>query len=226
MLARLGLLTCLLLLAFAAPSQAATIDAGLYTTYTAGGNTTLSWVVCGSVGGSSGCYSAGELGPFSQIGSIIESAKVYDNREGTVTRELYIIDRAYGSSQNGVELYVYLRVDTIAGSFETTKFTLKKTISLPLTGGTEAVSMVAANKGFLVVGTSNSTVPVEVNKGTFAVTPLGIISQIPNSITADNYGYVTVTSADGFFVIGPDGSLQEDGGGSPFMINSLLGFQP
>lgn len=218
--------TCLLLLASCICCCASAIDAGLYTTYTAYGQSTLSWVVCGSLRGGEGCYSSGELGPFGQIGSIIESAKVYDNREGTVTRELYVVDQAYGSGQNDVELYVYLRVDTIAGSYETTTFTLKKTISLPLAGGTNASTMVAANNVFLVIGTSESSVPVEVNKSTGAVTPLTIISQVPNSITADNYGYVTVTSAGGFFVVGPDGSLQEDGGGSPFMINALLGYQP
>jgi hypothetical protein len=206
---------------------AATIDSGLFTTYTTdSAKTTLDWVVCGSIGTGSGCYGSGELGPFGHIGSIIESAKVYDVREGTVTRFLYVVDQAYGSAQNGVALYVYQRVDTIASSFDNTKFTLGKTISLPLVGGSQAVVFVAANQGYLVIGTSNSTVSIEVNKRTFLITPLTIISGIPSSITADNYGYVTVTSADGFFVVGPDGTVREDGGGSPFTINDLLGTQP
>jgi hypothetical protein len=206
---------------------AASIDSGLYTTYTTdGAKTTLSWVVCGSVGGGEGCYGAGQLGPFGQIGSILENAKVEDIREGTVTRFLYVIDQAYGSGQNGVAVYVYQRVDTIAGSYDHTEFTLKKMISLPLVGGSQAVVFLAANKGYLVLGTSNSTVPVEVNKHTYVVTQLDDISQTPISITADNYGYVTVTSANAFFVVGPDGLLREDGGRSPFMINNLLGTQP
>jgi hypothetical protein len=227
MLIRRVLTSLLLVLVGSASGWAAAIDSGLYTTYgTDNAKTTLSWIVCGSVLGSSGCYSSGDLGAFGHIGSIIESPKVYDNREGTVTRALYVLDQAYGSGQNGVALYVYQRVDTIAGSYESTTFTLEKTISLPLVGGGQAVTFVAANKGYLVIGSSNSTVPVEVNKHTFAITPLGIISQIPTAITADNYGYVTVTAANGFFVVGPDGSLQEDGGGSPFTINALLGTQP
>jgi hypothetical protein len=206
---------------------AGTIDSGLFTTYTTDtAKTTLSWVVCGSIGKGDGCYSAGQLGPFGQIGSIVESARVYDVREGTVTRFLYVVDQAYGSGQNGVELYAYQRVDTIASEYDHTTFTLKKTISLPLVGGSQGVVFLAANKGYLVIGTSNSTVPVEVNKRTHVITPLTIISQTPISITADNYGYVTVTSADAFFVVGPDGAGREDGGGSPFTINDLLGTQP
>jgi hypothetical protein len=227
MFVRRVLLTCFLLLAVCISGFAATIDSGLFTTYTTySGKTTLSWVVCGSVGNSTGCYSSGQLGPFGQIGSIIESPKVYKDRQGTVTRELYVVDQAYGTAQDGVALYVYKRVDTIAGSSEFTKFTLEKTISLPLTGGSGALSFLATNTDFLVIGTSNSTVPIEVDKSTYAITSLDIISQVPTSITADNYGYVTVTSADAFFVVGPDGSLQEDGGGAPFMINDLLGIQP
>lgn len=206
---------------------AGTIDSGLFTTYTTdSGKTTLYWVVCGSIGKSGGCYGAGQLGPFGQIGPIVEGAKVIDIREGTVTRFLYVVDQAYGSGQNGVALYLYQRIDTIASGNDHTTFTLKKTISLPLVGGSQSTVFLAANKGYLVIGTSNSTVPVEVNKYTKVVTPLTIISETPNSITADNYGYVTVTSADGFFVVGPDGALREDGGGSPFTINELLGIQP
>jgi hypothetical protein len=218
------MMTSFLLLIGSTFCWAGTIDSGLFTTYS--GKTTLDWVVCGSIGKSSGCYGAGQLGPFGQIGSVVESAKVIDIREGTVTRFLYVVDQDYGSSQNGVALYVYLRVDTIASGNDHTTFTLKKTISLPVVGGSQAVVFLAANKGYLVIGTSNSSVPVEINKRTYVITPLTIISQIPNSITADNYGYVTVTSANAFFVVGPDGALQEDGGGSPFMINDLLGTQP
>lgn len=221
------LITSFLLLIGGTFSWAATIDSGLYTTYTTdSAKTTLSWSECGSLAGGIGCYGAGSLGPFGYMGSIVESAKVYDNREGTVTRFLYVVDSAYGSGQNGVALNVYQRVDTIAGSYVTTTFTLKKTIPLSLIGGNQAVVYMAENKGYLVIGSSNSTEALQVNKRTLAITPLGIISGAPFSITADNYGYITVTSANGFFVIGPDGSLQEDGGGSPFMINALIGTQP
>ena len=221
------LITSFLLLTGGTFGWAATIDAGLFTTYTTdSGKTTLYWTECGSLAGGSGCYGAGSLGPFGHMGSILESPKIYDNREGTVTRYLYLVDSAYGSGQDGVALNVYQRVDTIAGSYVTTTFTLKKTISLSLLGGSQAVVYMAENKGYLVIGTSNSTEALQVNKRTLAISRLGIISGAPFSITADNYGYITVTSANGFFVIGPDGSLQEDGGGTPFMINALIGTQP
>ena len=111
-------------------------------------------------------------------------------------------------------------------SFDTTTFTLVKTVSLPLVGGSSAAVFMGANSGFLVIGTSMSAVPVEVSKKNYSVSTLTIISQIPTSVTADNYGYITVTSADAFFVVGPDGTLQEDGGGAPFTIDTILGIQP
>jgi hypothetical protein len=227
MFMRSATLTSLLLLCGSIVGHAATIDSGLYTTYqTYNNGASVDWVVCGSVADSSGCYDSGELGPFGKIGSMVEGSKHYNLSEGTVTRYLYLVDQEYGSAENGVALYAYKRVDTITSTFVTTKFTLEKTLSLSLTGGSTAVVYMGANGGYLVIGTSLSFVPVEVAKKNYAVTSLGIIDQPPASITADNYGYIVVTSAEGFFVIGPDGSLQEDGGGSPFTVNTILGVQP
>jgi hypothetical protein len=206
---------------------AAPIDSGLFTTYTTdNAKTTLYWTVCGSIGTGSGCYGSGQLGPFGQIGSVVEGGMVYDVANGTVTRYLYVIDQARGSAHDGVALYAYKRVDTITSSYDTTTFTPAKSLSLPLTGGSSALTFTGANRQYLVIGTDKTAVPVEVAKRNYAVTPLNIISQIPTSITADSYGYVTVTSASGFFVVGPNGSLLEDGGGSPFTVNTLLGVEP
>jgi hypothetical protein len=44
---------------------------------------------------------------------MVESSKVYDVAQGTITRYLYVIGQAYGSRQNGVALYAHTRVDTI-----------------------------------------------------------------------------------------------------------------
>jgi hypothetical protein len=207
--------------------HAATIDSGLFTTYTTNnGKSTLYWTVCGSIGTGSGCYGSGSLGPFGQIGSVVEGSKSYNVSAGTVTRFLYVIDQAHGSDLDGVELYAYKRVDTITSSYDTTTFTLEKTVSLPLTGGSSALTLLGANSEYLVIGTSLTAVPIEVAKKNYAITSLTIISQIPISITADNYGYITVTSADEFFVVGPEGTVQEDGGGAPFTVNTLLGVQP
>ena len=227
MVARRHLVMFLWLLSGSILCHAAKVDSDLFTTYTNDdAKTTLYWVVCGSIPPGTGCYSLGQLGPFGKIGSIVEGAKVYNNRKGTITRHLYVIDQAYGAGQTGVALYDYKRVDTIVDAYDTTTFTLVKTVSLPLTGGSSATVFMAANKGYLVVGTSMTAIPVEVAKSNYVVTPINIISQIPSSITADSYGFVTVTSPFGFFVVGPDGSLQEDGGGSPFTVNTILGTQP
>ena len=216
------ILLCGSVFCFGAP-----IDSGVFTTYTEDtAKTTLNWIVCGSIPPDSGCFGSGQLSPFGKIGSVIEGSKTYNMAKGTVTRYLYVVDQAYGSSHDGVALYAYKRVDTIANGFDTIKFTLAQTVPLTLTGGTSALTFVGANQGYLVIGTNMTSAPVEVTKSTFSTSSLGIIGQIPIAITADNYGYITVTSAGGFFVIGPNGSLQEDGGGSPFTVNTITGFQP
>src|SRR5271154_1867932 len=83
-----------------------------------------------------------------------------------------------------------------------------------------------ANKGYLVIESSLTALPVVVAKKNDVVTPLTTISQIPTSITTDNYGFVVATSPSGFFVVGPTGALQEDGGGAPFTVNTIQGTQP
>jgi hypothetical protein len=203
------------------------IDSGLYTTYDVNtAKSMLYWTVCGSIPPGEGCYSSGQLGPFGKVGSIVENGKSYNLTAGTVTRLVYIVDQAYGSTGTSVALYVYKRVDTIVGSNETTTFTLQKTVSLPLGGGSSALIFVAANGGYLVVGSSLSPTTYEVKKGSYVVSPLTIISGTPISITPDNACFITVTLTGGFFVVGPNGALQEDGGGSPFSVNTLLGTRP
>lgn len=224
---RRTLITSLLLLCGNIFCNAAQIDSGLFTTYTNNdAKTTLFWIVCGSIPPGEGCYSSGQLGPFGKIGSIVENGKNYNLTAGTVSRLVYIIDQAYGPTGTGVALYVYKRVDTIFEATDTTTFTLQKTVSLPLAGGNSALIFVGANSGYLVVGSSLSPTTFEVKKGSYVVTPLTIISGTPISITPDNYGFITVTLTEGFFVIGPNGALQEDGGGSPFSVNTLLGTRP
>jgi hypothetical protein len=227
MLMRRALMISLVLMTGSIFCHAVPVDAGLFTTYTNdNAKTTLYWIVCGTIPPGSGCYSFGQVGPFGEIGSIVEGSKLYNNAKGTITRHLYVVDKAYGSGHNGVALYDYKRVDTIVNGYDTTTMTLLKTVSLPLTGGSSSAVFMGANKGYLVIATNMATIPVVVAKSNYVVTPLNIIGQIPISITADNYGFVVVTSAMGFFVVGPDGALREDGGGSPFTINTILGIQP
>ncbi len=82
----------------------------------------------------------------------------------------------------------------------------------------------AANPQFLFVGTDRSPQGVEVNKRNLTFSQVGGFSPPINvtAITADRYGYVTLTCGSfsggqsGFYLFGPDGSLQEDGGGADF----------
>jgi hypothetical protein len=89
----------------------------------------------------------------------------------------------------------------------------------------------AANNGFLFIGTDQSPEAVEIQKSNFAVSSIGGFSPPINvsSITADKYGYVTVTfggfvsGENGFYQFGPDGQSVQGGGGAWFMLNTTLG---
>lgn len=146
----------------------------------------------------------------------------------TVTRFIYVVDSAVGGG-TGVSLSVYKKTDTITSSFDTTKVTLVKTVSLPLTGGVGAVTSMAANNGFLFIGTNQSPFAYRVQKSNLAVTQVGGFSPPINvtSITSDKYGYVTVTfggevlnDLNGNYQFGPDGNSVGDGGGAWFMLST------
>ncbi len=92
----------------------------------------------------------------------------------------------------------------------------------------------AANNKFLFIGTNQTPNGLEVQKVTFAITEIGGFSPPINvtAITADKYGYVTLTfgsfsgGENGFVVIGPDGFGREDGGGASFMLNTVQAILP
>lgn len=218
------ILTALVLMAFAvvvpmsaqpsAPPPAAP-DSTLYTTYT-GSKTSVNWIVCGSTSQSSGCYASGSIGPFVGVGAMLEGNPSVNG--SVVTRAIYVVD----SGGANVTLYIYKKVDTVSASSDSVTVTLARTVSLALTGGSTAQCFMAANAKFLFIGTSLTTFAVEVNKNTLSITNIGGFSPPIDvtSITADQYGYVTVTQAGGFTVLGPDGSLREDGGGTDFMLGT------
>jgi hypothetical protein len=203
------------------------IDATLYTTYSvSSGDQNVSLIVCGSLPGSGGCYGSAYLGPFGKIGALLEGNP--STKGNTVTRAIYVLDIATGTKGTDVALSIYKKTDTISSSFDTVAVTLFKTISLPLTGGSTAVSSMAANPRYLFIGTDQSPQGVEVKKSTGAVTLIGGFSPPINvtSITSDQYGYVTVTQGSfgggesGFYVFGPTGGGAEDGGGADFMVGT------
>jgi hypothetical protein len=214
-----------------APHCAAAIDSTLFTTYIMNtARTTLDWTVCGSTGGTNGCYGAGSLGPFGKVGGLIEGLPAQNLTRGTVTRYIYVVDVAYKST--GVAIYVYKKVDTIT-STDTISVTLFKIVALPLTGGSTTVASMAANKNFLYIGTNKDALAVQVRKSTFAISQYGQLSgpATVTAITSDQYGYITTTwtasvGSDAFNVIDPNGASQGGGGGASFMLNTVQAVRP
>lgn len=220
-------LSALLILGAATPLHAA-IDSTLYTNYFLSGTTGVSYVVCGSTQQSSGCYGSGTLGPFGKIGAMLEGNPSTNLKTNTVSRTIYVLDVAYGPNGNEVALYVYKKSDTISPTFDTIAVTLTNTIVLPLTGGSTAQASMAANAGFLFIGTDQSPLAVRVQKSKFAQVQVGGFSPPINvtAITSNKAGYATVTygtvasGQTGNLEFGPDGSSQGGGGGAWFMLQT------
>lgn len=227
-----ALVVAVSLLIFSSVAYAAPIDSTLYTSYFFGsGYQNLTLIVCGSTAQSSGCYGSAGLGPFGKVGAMIEGNPSYNLKTNTVTRKIYVVDVASGSSGTGVTLYVYKKTDTITASFDTISVILANTLTLSLTGGTNAVCSMAANSGFLFIGTDQSPQAVRLQKSNLSTTLVGGFSPPINvtSITSDKYGYVTVTfggftaGEDGFYTFGPNGQSEGDGGGAWFMLSTDAG---
>ena len=210
---------------------AAPPDSTLFTTYSfLAGEQTLDWLVCGSTTSTMGCYASGSLGPFGKIGAMIEGNP--STSGNTVTRMIYVVDIAAGTSGTGVTLYAYKKTDVVTSTTDTVTVTLSNTVSLPtLTGGSAAVCSMAATPTLLFIGTNFGQQAVEVKKINLTVTPVGtyIIGPTVTGITVDKYGYVTVTQGsftiglNGFSVFNSTGTAQEDGGGGDFMLNTSAG---
>jgi hypothetical protein len=228
-------LTATLTLGAVSPAltEAAAPDSTLFTTYTVATDLkSAHYLVCGSTVQDEGCYSSGSLGPFAHIGSMLEGQPVVSGN--TVTRKLYVLDVASGTSANGVSLFVYTKTDVVSDSYDQVTVTLDQTVALPLVGGSTVTASMAGNDSYLFVGTNQSTQAARIAKDQLVVTTTGSFSPpIPfASATADTYGYVTVTFGapggqdSGFVVYGPTGALQEDGGGAQFSLNSANGVAP
>ncbi|MGA7130663.1 MAG: hypothetical protein WBZ19_30415, partial [Chthoniobacterales bacterium] len=119
--------------------------------------------------------------------------------------QFYVVDVASGNNSAGVDLYVYKKTDVISSTNDNVTVLLKDTITLPLKGGINALTFMAANSDYLFVGTNRTAYAVLVAKKGFAITQTPGFSPPLNvsAITADPYGFVTVTS--GSFVTGATG---------------------
>ncbi len=145
-------------------------------------------------------------------------------RTNTVTRAIYVLDVAAGPNHDQVVLNVFKKTDVITSDFDTVSVALSEAITLPLTGASSAEGLMAANKDFLLVGTTQNPSAVELDKKTFKITPIGTFRVNLSSITADEYGYISASFSDSeFFTIYPDGTIGANGGGSQFMLNTVQG---
>ena len=214
----------------------APIDGTLYTRYNVDpSHTNIVWNVCGSLPGSSGCYGSGSLGPFGRVGAMLEGEPKTNRHANTVTRAIYVLDSNSGPNQNDVVLYVYTKVDTITTDSDTVTVTLSQTISLPLVGdplSSGALPFMAANTQFLFLGTDQSPQAVELDKRTFSITQFGGFTPPINvfAILANQYGYATLSFGNfrgggnkAFIVLGPDGSDEEEGNETQFMLDTVMG---
>jgi hypothetical protein len=216
----------------AVPLHAAAIDSTLYTYYNIGTDPTLIYLtVCGSLPDSEGCYGSGSMGPFGRVGSMIEGNPAQNVKAGTVTRYIYVVDVASGSGEDGVELYVYKKVDTITGSDDSVTVTLYKTIGLTeLTGGNTATAFLAANTKFIFVGTNQNGNVVSVTKSNLDVSTVSETSEALSSITANSYGDISLVYGTGegadFEIITPSGKGGVAGAPASFLQNTIQGAVP
>jgi hypothetical protein len=211
-------------------ARAAAPDAGLYTGYYLSSDYTgVTFIVCGSVPGSDGCYGFGTLGPFGHIGAMVEgNGKIVGS---VVNHDIYVVDVAGGANGKEVILNSYTLTNTVNPPYDTVTYELTKQLSLPLSGGKEVRCSLADNGKFLFVGTDKSTSAVVVAKDGYAVTSVGGFSNNPTvaAITTDNRGYVIVAfgansgGPGGNVDFGPDGTVVSDGGGAWFLVPTTQG---
>jgi hypothetical protein len=223
-----------LLVAFAmalpAYAQNKNPDSTLFTIYNYGQQppTEISWLTCGSLPQSEGCYGSGSFQGFTNICSVVQSVPGAINLN-TVLRYIYIRDT--GSSAGGATLTAYKRTDAVSQTSDTITITMVAVVPLPqLVGGTGVTCYSAQNPDYVYAGTNQSTTAVAINKTNYSVSTAGDIPGTVAAITADSYGYVTIVQLQngipGFTTYAPNGEGEEDGGGSYFMINPIDGVNP
>lgn len=195
-------------------------DANLYTTYQVSpDHTSLSWITCGATAQSSGCYGSGSIGPFERLCAVLQGAPVVNGSK--VVRRIYALDAGTAAGAAPV-LYEYVRTETVSPSYDAASVVLKRHAALPLTGGPGVPCFMAANAVAVYAGTATSYTGALVDRQSFAVGSLPGFSppELMTAITADSRGYVAAQWSGGFYLFGPDGSLQGDGGGGALLLDS------
>jgi hypothetical protein len=217
------------LLAFAAHGNAAepsknNLYSNLYATYSASQDgTSVSFEVCGSVQQAEGCFGGASLGPFGHACGVIEGKP--KQKGDVVTRDIYVLDKGSQASSTAL-LDVYKRTDTITSTSDTIQATLTKSVSLNLPGGPSTECSMGAGPSYVFAATTASTQAAAINISTLDVSLVGGFSPPSDvtSITADDRGYVSIQFGEGFYLFGPDGSGEEDGGGNAALVNTRNGW--
>jgi hypothetical protein len=191
--------------------------AQLYTTYNFD-NAGFNWVTCGSTPQSEGCYGSGAVTTFGHLCAIFEdyaSGTTYDYKQ-----HVYALDNNATGKKDVVLHILTLSISTDQTGFAHTTFTPLTNVKLPLTGGNGVKCYAAENGAAIVAGTNASTQAAYIDRKTLAVSGYGGFSPpaTVSGITVDAAGYITVNFQGGFYLIGPDGSGQEDGGGNAYLI--------
>ncbi len=192
------------------------LDAGLYASYTAaqdGSNVIFS--VCGRLPDTFGCYGGGRLEPFEHACAVLEGSP--STKRNVVTRAIYVLDRRL-SIGDPMILYVFSRADTITDEFDNVALTLTAQVPLGISAGDKSHCSMVANHRFVYAGTEKSAATVTIDKSSFAVSDAvngGLIS-----LTADERGYVSVTTQFGFLQFDPQGNEAAVGGGRQDFVNS------
>jgi len=209
---------------------AAALDADITTTYSYYGGPSISFLTCGSLPESDGCYGSGSLSGMVRPCAILEGPSVTDG--DTITRNIFVLDSGDGSSA-GVTLDVFQRTYAFSGNeYMTVTSKLLDAIPLPLVSGADLSCSMAANSGFVYAGTSASKQVAQISLTTYVVLNVGGTSPpLPvTQITGNSAGYVVVTFGEGtgfgqsgFDIFGPDGSVLQHGSGEVFTGNPLNG---
>lgn len=184
------------------------------------GGKNLAWTTCGTSGATSGCYGSGDLEGFGNACAVLSGPGGF----------LYVLDKqglnAKGELTQTSALFVFRQAISETGDgLVSVSFRLAEKVSLPLTGGATVRCSMAANPQDVVIGTDKSTSVTFFDKKTHAVrsAPAGGTGGV-RSITANEAGYVVVTSLDdGLAIYDKDSQLQASGGttAQTFVSNRL-----
>lgn len=200
-------------------------DHAFFTSYSMGpGNTSVDWTVCGSTAATKGCHGSGTMGPFGSAASLIEGNPVVDSATGTVTREIYVCDVVAGTGKTHAVLKDFRKTDVVSSSGDATSVALVKSVPLSLAAGAGAACFMAADDGFVFVGTDKDVRYAKVAKDTLGVKLANDVDVDISSMTADAYGYVHMTFGNSVFEsIAADGKTAFLASGIEFKVGKTLG---